>query len=168
MVKQTLSASETVHPGIARSLLGDLLRKGKVKVEHRRNGELLAVVDKPNLVVTAGKHEAAGLLGGLAGYNPFTYIAVGTGTTAPAVGDTALETEIIDGGLARAQDASPEVSENVLTVSVTFNVTASYAVTEAGLFNDASGGDMFARVTFAALNVQNGDTLTFTWEITNG
>ena len=168
MKNESVALGDAAFCGLKRELIGNTALRGRVKVEHRRNGKLVNAIEKDNLVVDAGKHVAAGLLGGLSGFNPFRYIAVGTGTTAPDASDTELEAEITGGGLARAEDSSPSVSGNTLTVSVTFNVTGSYAVTEAGLFNAASGGDMFARVTFAALNVQNGDTLTFTWEITCG
>lgn len=139
--------------------------KGQVIARQWRNGKLIAERIIDNLVVTAGKGALASRLVQDTP-SPFTYVAVGTGTTAPAAGDTALEAEIVDSGLARTQDTTPEASGNVATISVTFNVTGAKAVTEAGLFNAAAGGDMFCRVTFAALNLEAGDTLTWTWQIT--
>ena len=140
--------------------------RGKVRARLIRDGKVIAEFEKENLVTDAGKEELAKLLVGLS-TKPFTWIAVGTGTTEPSASDTALEAEITGGGLARAQDSSPETSGNTATISVTWNITGSYAITEAGLFNDDvdPGGVMLARVTVAALNVQSGDTLTWTWEI---
>lgn len=140
--------------------------RGTVWVIHERSGRVIDRRVIHNLVVTAGKNEAAKLLVGDGG-TPFSYIALGTGTTTPSVTDTALEAEIVDSGLARAQ-GTVSTTDNIAKVEKTFNVTGTKAVTEAGLFNAATAGVMFARVVFAPLNVQNGDTLTYRWEITCG
>jgi len=70
------------------------------------------------------------------------YTAVGTGTNAPAAGDTALQTE-----LARVANVATS-SVNVLQLSATFGPgVATGAVTEAGLFSASSSGTMYARTT---------------------
>lgn len=138
---------------------------GEVEIKLLRGGEVVEERRIKNLVVTAGKNHLAGLFCGLSGYVPFKYIAVGTGTTTPSDSDTALANEITGGGLARALGTC-STNANTAIITVTWNVTGSYAVTECGLFNASSGGTMFCRTTFAAINVQNGDTLTMTWNIT--
>ena len=40
------------------------------------------------------------------------------------------------------------------------------AITEAGLFNAASGGDMLCRTTFSVVNKGSQDSMTITWEVT--
>ena len=142
--------------------------KGHVLIEIRDSeGKLKDVREFNNLVMDAGEDELAQLLVGVAA-NPFTYIAIGTDSTAAADTQTALGGEITTNGGARTQDASPSTSGNVSTVNTTFNFTGSLAIQEAGLFNDPTAGDMFARQTFAVINVGNGDSMTVTWNITVG
>jgi hypothetical protein len=124
-----------------------------------------------NLVVNAGLAGVASRINGAGGEAAFTYIAIGTGTTAPAPTDTALQSEITTGGGARAAattsrvttDTPNDTAQNV----VTFTFTSSFAVTESGVFNAAGpppAGTMLARQTFAAINVANGDSLQVTWK----
>lgn len=123
-----------------------------------------------NLVTNAGKAAVAALINGATAINSFDYIANGTGTTAAAAGDTALETESVGSGLERAQDASPtrettDVTNDTAVVNYDFSVTGSVAITECGLLNAASTGILLARQVFSAVNVVNGDTWSPTWKI---
>jgi len=120
-----------------------------------------------NLIMDAGENEVAKLIGGLTA-SPFDYIAIGTDNTAPADSQTALIAEISTNGGARTQDATPETTANVLTVSVTFTFTGVLAIMEVGLLNEAAAGDMLARQIFAVINVDNNDQLTVTWSICCG
>ena len=91
-----------------------------------------------------------------------SHMALGSGTTAAAAGQTTLVTE-----LGRVSLTSTVVSTNTITYTATFNPgTATGAVTEAGIFNAASAGTMLARVVFAVVNKAAGDTLTVTWTVT--
>lgn len=91
------------------------------------------------------------------------YIAVGTGTTAVAAGDTKLATEL----LRKAASYSHSAGTTKLTVQTTFNAgEATGAITEAGICNASSGGIFFDRVTFPVINKGASDVLTFTFEIT--
>lgn len=120
-----------------------------------------------NLVVDAGKAGVAGLINGVI-TNFFEYIAIGTGAVAPAAGDTALGAEITTGGGARAVGTTSRVTTDVTNdtaqIVLTFNFTASFAVTESGVLDSASAGTLLARQTFTAINVVNGDSLQVTWK----
>jgi hypothetical protein len=125
-----------------------------------------------NLVVDAGKAGAASRINGSGGEAVFDRIGAGTGATAPAAGDTALGAEKDEAGGATTTHKSATVSRVTTTVTndtaqdvVTFNYTASVAVTESGVFNAATAGTMLCRQTFTAVNVVNGDSLQFTWKI---
>lgn len=105
----------------------------------------------------------ASLCGGIAGTAAFTYIALGIGTTAATSDDTALESEIVDSGLARAADASPTrttttVTNDTLVLEATFNVTETKNVTELGVLNAASTGTMLWHDVFTAIPLVNGNT----------
>lgn len=130
---------------------------GKVKQEHEDH----------NLIVTVGKSYLATWLTAATQSTYFmSYIALGTGTTSPAAGDTALQTELSGGGYSRVQGTLTP-SSNVWQNQATFgpgNGTA--AITEAGLFSASTSGTMFARQVFSAYNKAAGDTLIVTWTVT--
>lgn len=121
-----------------------------------------------NLITNVGKALAAGLLTGDV-TNFFDYIAVGTGTTAAAVTDTALETETAASGLTRAASTNSRVTTDVTNDTAqfvkAFSVSGTVAVTESGVFDASSTGNMLARQVFSAINVVSGDTLTITWKV---
>lgn len=148
----------------------NLKLEGFINLKHRdRNGKLISEMDIKNLIVTTGKAEAAAVLGAVAGGVAFSYIAIGIGVTGEVAGNTALESEISTGGGSRATSTNTLVTttttNDTLQLEKTFTFSSSFAVTEAGIFNAASSGDMLARKTFAARNVANLDTLTITWKI---
>ena len=122
-----------------------------------------------NLVVSTGKAGMAGLLVGTGGVSAFEYIALGTGTTTPEAGDSALEAEITSGGagraLATASRVTTGVTDDTSQLEVTFNFTDSHAITESGVLNASSSGVLLARQVFSVLNVSNGDELTVRWRI---
>jgi len=122
-----------------------------------------------NLVTTAGKAGVASRINGAGAEAAFTYIAIGTGTTAADVGDTTLETEITTGGgeraSATASRTTTDTTNDTSRLVLTFNFTATFAVTEAGALNAASTGTLLNRQVFSAVNVVNGDSLQVTIDI---
>lgn len=97
-----------------------------------------------------------------------SHIAIGTGTTSEAAGDTALQSEVerlaFDAVTGYAAGGT-----GVCTVAATFPAAGGYepaAITEAGIFNDAAAGDMWNRVVFAAVNKTSADTLKVTVTVT--
>lgn len=150
-----------------------LVKKGVISVEFPKipglTGEYRDSLSVSNLVTNAGKAAVAGLLTGDI-TNFFDYIAVGTGTTAADVADTALETELAADGLSRAASTNSRVTTDVTNDTAqfvkTFSVLGSRAVTESGVFDTATtGGILLARQVFSAINVVSGDTLQITWKI---
>ena len=131
-------------------------------------GSWSTAIDIHNLVVSAGKAGVASRINGAGAEAAFTYLAVGTGTNAAAAGDTALQTEITDSGLARAAATCTRVTTSVTNdtaqLDKTFSVTGTKAVTEAGALNAASTGTLLGRQVFSAVNVVNGDTLQITYK----
>tara|TARA_R100001530_G_scaffold113046_1_gene80045 strand:- start:1411 stop:1848 length:438 start_codon:yes stop_codon:yes gene_type:complete len=125
------------------------------------NGELVRDID--NLVVTAGKGFVATRMIGT-GAGVMTHMGVGTGTTDPAAGDTALETQV---GSRIAFTTSAAVSAAVVTYITAFAAgEGTGALTEAGIFNASSGGTMLARTEFSVVNKGSADTMTITWTVT--
>lgn len=123
------------------------------------NGEVVKEV--PNLVVTAGKEYVASRMKDTT-KNAMSHMAVGSGSTSAAAGDTALGSE-----LDRQALASTTVSSNEITYVATFGAgDGTGAIAEAGLFNAASAGDMLCRTTFGVINKAASDSMTITWVVT--
>jgi len=106
---------------------------------------------------------------GSADISNFKYHACGTGTTAEAIGDTALVTECTT---ALNPDSTRGVGTQVNSVAKTYSSVATMtfdataAVTEHGLFSAASTGTLWDRTVFSAINVASGDSIQFTYTLT--
>lgn len=95
-------------------------------------------------------------------------IGWGIGTTAAAVADTALQTEsapTTSGGRTVGTESRTTVTNTNDNYQVTGTVTAgsTLAITEAGLFDAVSTGNMLIHAVFSAVNVVSGDSIAFTF-----
>ncbi len=95
-------------------------------------------------------------------------IGWGIGTGAAAVGDTALGTEsapTTSGGRTVGTESRTTVTNTNDNYQVVGTVTAgsTLAITEAGLFDAVSAGNMLIRSVFSAVNVVSGDSIAFTF-----
>ena len=88
-----------------------------------------------------------------------SHMAIGTGSTSPAAGDTTLGTEIDRNALSSRTD-SGNVTTYVGNWAAGDGTNSSIA--EAGIFNAASVGTMLARATFTPVNKGATDTLAIT------
>lgn len=135
----------------------DLMLKGKLTIAI--NGKAVKEVD--NLVVTAGKGYVASRMKD-ASATAMSHMAIGTGSTAAAAGNTALGSES-----ARTTLTSTTVSGADVTYVDTFAAgTGTGAITEAGLFNANTGGTMLCRTVFSVVNKGSSDSMTITWTVT--
>jgi len=131
--------------------------KGKLAIV--LNGEVVQEVD--NLVVTAGKGYVASRMKD-ASATAMSHMAIGSGSTAAAAGNTALGSE-----LGRVSLSSTSVSNAIVTYTATFAAgTGTGAVTEAALLNASSGGTMLCRTVFSVVNKGSADSMTITWTVT--
>jgi hypothetical protein len=95
-------------------------------------------------------------------------IGWGTGTNAAAVGDTTLQTEAApttSGGRTVGTESRTTVTNTNDNYQVAGTVTAAgtLAITEAGLFDAVTAGNMLIRSVFSAVNVASGDSIAFTF-----
>lgn len=126
-------------------------------------GKVIQTKEVHNLVVTTGLNYIASRMKD-ATATAMTHMAVGTGSTAAALGDTTLGAEV---GSSRTTLTSTTVSTNTIQYACTFGAgVGTGALTEAGVFNAASLGTMLCRTVFSAINKAAGDSLTITWTIT--
>lgn len=142
------------------SLRGDL----KIVVK-RSDGSIRDEREVRNLVVNTGLAYIISRMVGTA-KAVMSHMALGSGTTAAAAGDTALETQL--GSRVSLDSATISGSNNEKVVYVaTFGAgAATGAVTEAGIFNASTAGDMLCRTVFAVVNKAADDTMEITWTIT--
>jgi len=119
------------------------------------------VQEIPNLVVTTGKNFVSSRMKDTT-KGAMSHMAVGTGTTAAAAGNTTLVTELDRNAL-----TSTTVTNNEIAYVCTWAAgDGTGAITEAGLFNASSGGDMLCRTVFSVVNKGSADSMTITWTIT--
>ena len=115
----------------------------------------------PNIVVTDGKEYIASRMKD-ASATAMSHMAIGTGTTAAAAGDSALESEA-----GRVALTSTTVTSNAVAYVATFAAgTGTGAITEAGILNASSSGDLLCRTVFSVINKGAADTLGITWTVT--
>lgn len=124
------------------------------------NGEVVAEV--PNLVVNAGKAFVAERMKDDT-TTAMTHMAIGTGgATAAAATQTGLTSESN-----RQTLTSTNVSSATITYVASFAAgQGTGAITEAGIFNASSAGDMLCRTTFSVVNKGASDSMTITWAVT--
>lgn len=118
-----------------------------------------------NLVVNAGLAYIASRMVGTA-KSVMSHMALGSGTTAAAAAQTDLismlgSRESLDG-----TNISGTNDEKVVYAASFEAGDATGAVTEAGIFNAASDGDMLCRTVFPVVNKAADDTMAVSWTIT--
>jgi hypothetical protein len=124
------------------------------------DGKLKGEQNVPNLVVTTGKTFIAARMVGTP--TAMSHMAIGSGTTDPAVGDTALQTE-----LGRVSLTSSASAGAVVTYIASFGAgVGTGAVTEAGILNASSSGTLLCRTEFSVINKGADDSMSITWTIT--
>ena len=125
------------------------------------NNEIVKEVD--NLVVTDGKEFVASRMKDTTD-GAMSHMAIGTGSTAAAAGDSALGSES-----ARVALTSTTVSSNTISYVATFPAntpSSAAAITEAGLLNASSSGTMLCRTVFDVVNKCTADSMTISWTVT--
>jgi len=118
-----------------------------------------------NLVVTVGRQHIADQMAAQTAA-AMSHMAIGTGTTAADAADTALDTELDRNALTSKSQGTGTDAHKVTYVADWAAGDGTGAITEAGIFNSASAGDMLCRTVFAVKNKASGDTLTLTWVLT--
>ena len=115
----------------------------------------------PALMVAKGREITAKRLKG-EGAEP-KYLHWGTGTTAPADGNTALQTPRSEARVAGTSSIVKTTTDgDTYRVVGTLTAQSNAAITEAGLFDALTGGNLYIRGTFAVINLEEGDSIQFT------
>ena len=144
-------------------ILDDLKLKGRLTVNLlAEDGSIKHTQEIPNLVVTTGKTFVASRLAGTSS-SVMSHMAIGTSSTAAAVGNTTLGAEV-----ARVALTSTTPNNNDIVYVASFPAgtpASSAAVVEAAIFNASSGGTMLCRTVFSVINKSATDSLSINWTI---
>jgi len=119
-----------------------------------------------NLIVTKGAEGIADQLLASPTISKPSHMAVGkkTSPTAPAAGDTTLQEEADRNALTEKTR-----SGKVVTLKCKWEAgDATATLTEAGIFDASSSGNMYSRVTYGAVVKEAADTLEIIWTYTVG
>lgn len=139
------------------------------------DGNIIRTIQTDNLVVNEGMECVADLTFGTTSCVAeafFQFLALGTGTVAPADGNLALGTE--SGTCARVQDATPAIDVSVtgqrkITVESLFSggTCEAQIFGETGVFDASSAGNMLARSLITpTVTLGVGDTINIKYVIT--
>jgi len=138
--------------------------QGAMTLIVRRASGDIETVHKDNIIVNVGFDFIADAIGKSASRpSVMGFIALGTGTTAAAASQSALVSELDRNAATYAHTGGTKA----------FSFTADFpagdgtgAITEAGVFNAASGGIMLDRVVFPVVNKGADDSLTAVFTFT--
>jgi hypothetical protein len=118
-----------------------------------------------NLVVNAGLAYIISRMVGVA-KAVMSHMAVGSGTSSAAAANTDLGNLLGSRKALTSTTISGANNESVVYVCTFSPGEGTGAVTEAGIFNASSSGDMLCRTVFAVVNKAATDTMVITWTIT--
>lgn len=150
-----------------RTLLRETMPNHGLKRWVIKIGKLFGLFDRymEDLVVNAGKAAVANLLATDSGTACFKYTGIGQDSTAPAPGQTALLNQYKRQAADTITRVTTNVANDTMQSTTTFNITDTVALVESGLFDASTNGNMLCRQTFAPINLQNEDQVTFIWKI---
>ena len=131
-------------------------------VRDAATGRIIREVTNDNIVTDDGLVHMSEILGGLLDF--MTHMAVGTGVVLPSASDSALDTEVFRNLIARRVPTTANLRMQMFLGTGDAN---GFTLSEAGIFNAATGGTMFSRVLISPTIAKTGAiTVTLTWDFT--
>ena len=147
-------------------ILENLKLSGQLNIVLKdKAGNIKEEREEKNLVVNTGLAYIASRMKDTT-KGAMSHMALGSGTTAAAATQTDLVTIL---GSREALDSTTIAgtnNEKIVYVSSFEAGDGTGAVTEAGIFNAATSGDMLCRTVFSVVNKAADDTMSVTWTIT--
>jgi hypothetical protein len=114
-------------------------------------------------ITTAGVNFLEDVFENTAEAENFKFHAMGTGSTAENITDTVLVTEVETRATgSQGQGASANIYQTIGTITATTN----RAIQEHGIFSASSAGTLWDRTVFTTINLANGDSIQFTYNLT--
>ena len=115
------------------------------------------------LLVNAGKAIVTNRIKG-SGTEP-SYVAWGTGAGTTAATDTTLFTETGSRVSGTSTQQTTSTTNDSYQVVATQTAGSSLAITNAGLFDASTSGNLFAKGDFSTINLNTGDSIQFTFKV---
>lgn len=101
------------------------------------------------------------------GIGPFKYLGWGTGAGTAAVTDTTLFTESTEARVATTNTiTTTSVTNDTLQMVGTMTASAGKTITNMGIFDASTSGNLFVKADFTGLALNSGDSIqaTFTYQ----
>jgi hypothetical protein len=114
------------------------------------------------LLVNAGKAIVTNRIKG-SGTEP-VYVAYGTGAGTTAAADTTLFTETGTRQTGTSTQQTTSTTSDTYQVVGTQTAGGTLAITNAGLFDAVSSGNLFVKGDFSTINLSSGDSIQFTFK----
>ena len=152
---------------------------GNVKSKHKIPSSfldklLIKLGLKHNTIVNVGMAQVAGLILTDISATAFDFVAIGSGTTAAAATNTALEFPVGVRQAGTGTRTTTTVTDDTAQLVATFSqaidntLTGTNAITEVGMFTAATAGVMLLRIVYSpadSCNWDAGDTLEVTIKV---
>ena len=115
------------------------------------------------LLVNTGKAIVTNYLAGGAATQP-KYVAWGTGAGTTAATDTTLFTEVTPRVTGTTSQATTSTTNDTYQVVGTMTAGSSLTITNAGLFDASTSGNLFVKGDFTGVALTSGDSIQFTFK----
>jgi hypothetical protein len=114
------------------------------------------------LLVNAGRAIVTNRIKG-SGTEP-VYVAYGTGAGTTAAADTTLFTETGTRQTGTSTQQTTSTTNDTYQVVGTQTAGGTLAITNAGLFDASTSGNLFVKGDFSTINLNSGDSIQFTFK----
>ena len=115
------------------------------------------------LLVNTGKAIITNYLNGGAATQP-KYVAWGTGAGTPANTDTTISTEVLPRVAGTTSQVTTSSTNDTYQVVGTQTAGTSETITNAGLFDASTSGNLFVEGNFTGIPLSSGDSIQFTFK----
>ena len=116
------------------------------------------------LLVNTGKAIVTNYLNGGAATQP-KYVAWGTGAGTTGATDTTLFTEVTPRVSGTTSQVTTSTTNDTFQVVGTQTAGTSETITNAGLFDASTSGNLFVKGDFTGIALNNGDSIQFTFKV---
>lgn len=117
------------------------------------------------LLVNTGKAVVTNRVkNGATGATEPNYVAWGTGAGTTAVADTTLFTETGTRTAGTSTQQTTSTTNDTYQVVGTMTAGGALAITNAGLFDASTTGNLFVKGDFTTINLSSGDSIQFTFK----
>lgn len=117
-----------------------------------------------SVLTNAGRAIITDRIKGVGGAEP-KYVAMGTGAGTAAAADTTLFTEVETRTNGTSSQVTTSVTNDTYRVVGTVTATGARAVTNAGLFDASTSGNLFVKGDFSTINLATNDSIQFTFNV---